>query len=312
LNLKNKKIENDYTEMKNKNLKYYNLKILIFSLITSLCIGIYLYTTTDEEIVKTNMFLFNSIMTTIGFSSCFLLGLYFLFSKKSVKIVKWANYYIFYFQIFSILSIRYLFFKHDHTHMLHFFEYLFEIVIRLTWVVLYLHSFYQCMILNALSLITVWLVISTLIPEECFNFEMINTSAYSCVIFSIIGIGYLMERQQKLAFYFSWQAEAKAKWLNNVFENLNSGFVSFKDGSINNINCFFKNQLEKLKKKKNKNLEKLVFFCENTLTKENSNILFKSEYEKLIKPVLKILSQIKTESISKNKKIQIFNIFFYK
>lgn len=123
-----------------------------------------------------------------------------------------------------------------------------------------------------------------------------------------------MDRQQKLAFYFNWQAEAKAKWLNNVFENLNSGFVSFKDGSINNINSFLKNQVEKLnnKKIKNKSLVKDMNYYETTLnTKENKLFLFKTEFEHMIKPVLKILAQINTESISKKYSIKNFIFIFY-
>lgn len=84
LNFRNKKIENEYLKMKTKKLEYYNFKILLFSFIVSLCISIYSFTIKDDEIENTNLFLFNIIMTSIAFSSYFILAMYLLFAKINI------------------------------------------------------------------------------------------------------------------------------------------------------------------------------------------------------------------------------------
>jgi cell shape-determining protein MreC len=96
-------------------------------------------------------------------------------------------------------------------------------------------------------ILTVWLTVPLLYPKENFRDEMITSLAYSCVLFMVMAIAYIIEIQQKKAFYFLWQADQKAKWLTSILDNLNSGFVSIKNGEIKYINSFFINHLEKLK-----------------------------------------------------------------
>jgi hypothetical protein len=258
LNLKmsNKEVESDFQKMRAKKLKFLNIPIILFSLVSSLAVMIFHYLYYDE-FIEIKFFKFNVIMCSIA-SGIYLILMAWGYSTKNIKIIKWINYTIFYFQIYVIIAFRFAIIKVTHaSSFLLFFEYLFEIIVRLIWVILFLHSFLESCVLNILSLVTVWLVVPILFTEKLYNEEIINTLAYSFVLFSVIIIAYVLERQQKQAFYFHWQADTKAKWLTNVFENLNSGFVSVKNSKISYVNSYFKNFLKNLKlsnqsKKENK------------------------------------------------------------
>jgi hypothetical protein len=135
-----------------------------------------------------------------------------------------------------------------------FIEYLIEIIVRLIWVVGFIHSFIESLILNLMSVTTVWLIIPILIPEKYYDDEIKNTVNYTLVIIAVIAISYLLERQQKEAFYYRLQADAKVRRLTNSFENLKSGFVSLKNGKISFINKHLKDIL--INQKFNENVEK--------------------------------------------------------
>jgi hypothetical protein len=138
-----------------------------------------------------------------------------------------------------IIAFRYAIFRIvTVTPLLLFLQYLIETIVRLIWVVGFIHSFYESFYLNLFSLATVWLIILLLIPEKFYDSEISNTINYTLVIIAVIAISYVLERQQKIAFYYRIQSNLKAKRLTNSFENLNSGFVFLKMGkfpSLTNI-----------------------------------------------------------------------------
>jgi hypothetical protein len=113
-------------------------------------------------------------------------------------------------------------------------------------------------------------------PQENFKEEMINSLSYSCVIILVIVIAYIIETQQKLAFYFLWQADSKAKWLSGILDYLNSGYVSINNGRIKYINTIFVNHLNKLKQNPLKFTEdrKEVRISEITNRRECKNFHF--------------------------------------
>jgi hypothetical protein len=263
--MKNIQVESDYQEMKDNRLKFLNLPIILFSFLSSLAVMIFHYFF-YHKFQELKFFKFNVIMCSIT-SVMYLVLMTWSYLTKKIKIIKMINYTIFFFQIFVIIAFRFAIIKVTNFYsILLFFEYLLEIIVRLIWVVFFLHSFLESLVLNILSLITVWIVVPTLFPEKLYNEEIINTLAYSFVLLSVIIIAYVLERQQKEAFYFHWQADTKAKWLINVFENLNSGFVSIKNSKISYINSYFKIFLQNIKFndqiRKDKNLEVMPFLTD--------------------------------------------------
>jgi hypothetical protein len=246
LKFQNENIEEDFQEMKEKKFLFFNKWIVLFSFTSAVAVFI-LQSTNSEKFDQYVFFKFNITMNIIAIVMYFIFIFFSIFSKN-LRILRWVHYILFYFQIFVIMAFRFEIFKtQSSTSTLIFFEYLIEMFVRLIWVVLYIHSFLESLILNSLVILTVWLTVPFLYPTENFKDEMINSLAYSCVLFMVMVIAYIIERQQKLAYYFLWQAASKAKWLTSILDNLNSGFVSIKSGRIKYINSFFINQLEKFK-----------------------------------------------------------------
>ena len=248
LRFNNKEVEVDFQKMKDEKFIYFNKWIIIFSLCSAVAVSIF-QAFYFEAFDKYIFFKFNSITTLLA-AFMYLIFVIASYRCKNLIILKWLHYVLFYFQIFVIMAFRFAIIRIVNVSpILLFFQYFFEIIVRLVCVILFLHSFLESLILNTLSLLTVWIVIPSLFPPDNFKDEMINTLAYSCVLFSVMGIAFILERQQKLAFYFFWLADNKAKWLTNVFDNLNSGFLSIKGGKISFINSFFLTRMKKLKTK---------------------------------------------------------------
>lgn len=128
-----------------------------------------------------------------------------------------------------------------------FFMFLIDIVLRLTWVLLFIQTFIESFLLNMFSIFTIWLTIPFLFPADYYNTAMTNFSSYSCSILVVIGFSYILSRQQKKGFYFNWVADTKANWLTSVFENMNTGFISIKGEKISYINSFMLNQFKKIR-----------------------------------------------------------------
>jgi hypothetical protein len=256
LTLTNKKTELEYQYMRDKKLLFFSTAIISFSMLASWAVMVfqYVYYQQNEDI---KFFKINVSMTTIA-SIIYVIMLVIGVKTKNIKIIRFINYFIFYFQIFVIIAFRYAIFRVvSVTQLLLFLEYLIEIIVRLIWVVGFIHSFIESLILNLMSVTTVWFIIPILIPEKFYNDEIKNTVNYTLVIIAVIAISYLLERQQKKAFYYRLQADAKVRRLTNSFENLKSGFVSLKNGKISFINKHLKDILlnekfnEKVGRRKN-------------------------------------------------------------
>jgi hypothetical protein len=225
-------VELDFIKMKDKKLSLFIRPAVIFSLMSSVAVSTFI-SFYIETFITLRFFQFCLITSWVA-SFIYFIFLANLFFTKKLNVYRWMNFFYFYFQIFVIISVRFAFLKIVKvSSIMIFFEYFLEIFIRLFWVILYLQSFLECLILNTLSLVTVWIVIGSMYPVESLSEEIIITLAYSVVMFSVIGIAWIVERQQKLSFYFKWKAEKKASWLTKVLDNLNSGYILIKKGKIN-------------------------------------------------------------------------------
>lgn len=246
LKFRDETIEDEYQKMKDSKFMFFNKWIILLSFVSALSVAIFQLTNFDkfDEFI---FFKFNISMNCIAIFMYFIFVII-TFCTKNIKILRWIQYIVFYFQIFVLMSFRFQILKMINSiSSLIFFEYLIEILVRLVWVILFIHSFIECLIINSLVVVTVWITVPFLYPEEKYSEEMINSLAYSFVIFSVIVIAYILERQQKMAYYFLWTSSSKASLLTNILDHINSGFVSIKSGKIIYINSLFITHLEKLK-----------------------------------------------------------------
>jgi hypothetical protein len=250
LDLINKQTESCYQSIKEKELLKIKLPIFLVSFLITIGVGVF-QSFYFDNFNKENFLKFNFIMTLLTWGVQLLI-IPVLCISKNIKLIRYANYVIFYTQIFVLIALRYTMVVEAKVYkLLVFFEYLFEIIVRLMWVFLSLQSFLESFILNGISLITVWIIVPLLFPDSYYQEEMINTLAYSFVLIGIISIAYLVERKDKTAFYLLSQAQTKIDWLTNIFDNLNSALVTLKDGKIIYINSYFRKHFKKIYTLKN-------------------------------------------------------------
>jgi hypothetical protein len=170
-------------------------------------------------------------------------------------------HFIYFLLLFIFVNFRYTIFRVAKINtVVFYFLVIIEITIRLIWVIVGLQSFLECLMLNGFCVVFMWIVYPPVFPKEIFSDGMINYMVYSTALLVCIVFSYVLERQQKLAFYFHWVAEKKAAWLASVFENMNAGFISIRGDKITYINSFLLKQFYKIKssKEKNRELEKQV------------------------------------------------------
>jgi hypothetical protein len=256
LKLAIKKIESEYQNMKDSKLSCFSTPIILLSIIFSWATMIFQYVFFQQN-EKNNFFKLNLVMTTIT-SLMYMIMILIATISKNIKVKRWINYLIFYFQVYVIIAFRFVIFQVlNVTPIFLFLEYTIEIVVRLFYVIASIHSFLESLVLNFISLSTVWILITLLIPEQFYKEEMKNTANYTLIIIFVVAISYFLERQQKEAFYYRWQADAKVRRLTNSYENLTSGFVSVKNGKISFFNKYLKEILlnekfnEKIMRRKN-------------------------------------------------------------
>jgi hypothetical protein len=224
----------------------YNKAILVFSVFISLGISI-LNSFYLESFSLNKMYKFDFIIMYLLFFTFlifFIVGL----MCKNIKVIKFIHFGNFYLQIWVLICLRYTMItlvKLDSNII--FYMYLIDINLRLAWVLLFLHSFVESLILNFLSILTIWLTIPFLYTSDQFITEISIYVAYSSCKLVVIFFSYIISWQQKRAFHFHWIADQKANWLTSVFENMKSGFVSIKGGKITYINSFMLNQFKKIK-----------------------------------------------------------------
>lgn len=147
--------------------------------------------------------------------------------------------------------------------------YFFDVNVRLMWSSYYILSFYEIITLNILSIVTLFSIVPNISTEENLSKDLEALRNYVYFLSFSSTFVYILERQLIICFYCNWIAEKKAKWLSNVFNNMNSGFVSLKGDKIAFINNFLLKYL-----KNNKSLSKLQ-------TIRNENIISSTETERI-------------------------------
>jgi hypothetical protein len=256
-------IEDEYIKERDSNLNKLHNKILISHFLMSIFVMI-LNSCYILEFFNLKAF---QLVVITSYLTSFILGIFIIISMKikNGKTVKFMQYVIFYFIFLIFINFRYTVFRLLNIHKLIFYLFIqLEFIIRMFWVVLRIQNFVECFYLNLISLCTIWLVYPLVYPAEYFNDAMVNYAIYSTIFFMTVCVGYIIEKQQKISYYFHSMSEKKANWLTNVFENMNEGFLSIKGNKISYINPYIIKQYEYTRNKEN-------YKQENQLNSKNNN-----------------------------------------
>jgi hypothetical protein len=233
-------IEVEFNLVKDKLLKKYIKTITILTFLISF----------GPSIVISNLFSFSELKSfkmIMCFSyfmnfSCLIMT-FTTFLSKNIKFMKIIIYLNYYFILFFILNIRYPlvhFVKSDIMYI--FFLVCADVFIRTLWIIYEIFTFLELFTLNLLSAISMWAIYTPVGEAKMLQIDFLISGVNSICLIIVILFGFISERNQKKAFYFKYKTERKAQWLDNVLDNMKTGFLSIKGEKITYVN----NYLEKL------------------------------------------------------------------
>jgi hypothetical protein len=269
---KNKEIEEQFIIQTDKNksdiIRIYTIGVFLIGLVSTITISFYFdYSNilAFQAISKVNyicMFLYLLILLTIEFKK----------TRLSTKIINWINYISL---LFFSVNFRYPlvhFSKADAN--ISFALLCIEMMLRLTWQVFSIQTFIEGFVLNLISISILWAFYVPIGDRNNLLSVMYLTLSYVFALILIICFSYFMYKKEKRAYYFNYMNEKKAKWLQNVFDNMKSGLITIKGREITRVNEYMREKIKGLKvvqdlKESNRNLTE-----HRKLTKEESIVLF--------------------------------------
>lgn len=271
---RNPETELDYQKMRDDKLKEYKKIILCSLLLKSVCCSVF-----NSFFIE---YFNTSNVTKYNFISCYfttviyLILLLFGWNSNKTRYLRWILYIIYFFKVLFINSTRSIILTCSNINIVFLnFAYFLELNCRMMWATYYLLSFYELLLLNFLSLAAIFSIVPYISHFETNIKGLEDLKTYVFILTFVSSFCYVLERQLRISFYYSWTAEKKAKWLSNVLNNMNSGFVSLKCDKIAFINIFLLKYLKIFKMNNKLPRSKNEFRINNLLQQEilNSKIL---------------------------------------
>jgi hypothetical protein len=239
-------IEVDYLKYKNQLLlqrsKYSVGILLVLSLIADIDLSIFW----GDQFGNRNFLgvTISSYLITI-FYSIFLI---FTICCKNLHFLKMLNYFTFFLITFVLVFMRYPIVHYKlNEEMLNYLFFAIDIVFRLIWVFMGNISYLESLGISLIdiALLFMWAGLSQ--TPENLKSAMIRNSAYSVTILLVGILAYLFEALNRRGYYYNHYIQKKNEWLMNVLENMNTGFISVKEGKIRYINKFLESKIENIK-----------------------------------------------------------------
>jgi hypothetical protein len=109
-------------------------------------------------------------------------------------------------------------------------------------------SFKQIFILNLISTMFLWTYYLLIDNTVSLQHNALIILTYSIFIILITCFAYFFEKQNKKAFYYLSEIDKKGKWSTNVLDNMNNGYIHFKDNKIDFINNFLLDKIFQIKR----------------------------------------------------------------
>ena len=252
LRLKDKQIEEKFQKHKLENIYYFNKFFLIFLLVQSIFVTVFIYT----KIKLFNMSTLISFPIIASSMVTLILSVFLIFEIKKIpsNYYVWVHNFTYYLTLYVNYNLRIVIlriFKVDPQVTVYLV--IIEILFRFVWMLLAFQNFVQCFLLNILTLTSLWILIPILSPKDIYNSTLINTAGYTIGLILVQIYQYLFERKNKQAFYYNAFSRRTADWLTGVFENMNTGFITIKSGKISFLNSYLKNLLKKIYRERNYN-----------------------------------------------------------
>lgn len=267
---RNPETELDYQKMRDDKLKEYKKIILCSLLLKSVFCSVFnsffIEYFNTSNVLKYNFI--SSYFTTV----LYLILLFFGWNSNKTSYLRWIHYIIYFFKVLFINSTRNIILTCSNINIVFLnLAYFLELNFRMMWATYYLLSFYELLLLNFLSLAAIFSIVPYISPFESNIKGLEDLKTYVFILTFVSSFCYVLERQLRISFYYSWTSEKKAKWLSNVLNNMNSGFVSFKCDKIAFINIFLLKYLKIFKMNNKLPTSKNDFMINNLLQQQIIN-----------------------------------------
>jgi hypothetical protein len=239
-----KEIEEDYQLYRESLIKTYIriLTLIIFIVSVGNSVQISFFFVYSDNINFFKILYMSYILTAVYIV---LVGLVYKYidHPKMIKSINLLNYY---FLVFIFINLRFPSVRFIIIDPMYFYMFLLvEIILRLIWASLGINTFLEYMIINLISVATIYGVyVPCPYPKEREkSVEYMGAISIGLVVANVSS--YILERQVKKTYYLNYQDKLKTKWFSNILDNMNTGFLSIKENSISYINAYLNNKFIK-------------------------------------------------------------------
>jgi hypothetical protein len=246
LSLNNSETESQYKKKRNKQIirlmPYYSLFFLLLAIGATIVMSVYFEkekNTLAFEIRAFAMYISCLFFLILSFVS-------FLFKNESIQM--WVNYLIYFFTFLTHTNYRYAV-THFTSADASVYNLLVsvEMILRLTWIIFGLLGFCEMGILNFVTATVQWSIYFPIgYDSEDFMSYFFFRLVHSILLGFLTIFSYFYEKKDKTSFHYLYSFESKYDWFNNIFDNMNTGFLSLKGNKISYINNSFFQTIHKI------------------------------------------------------------------
>lgn len=287
LTFKNQFIEEEYNlqniRCRYKILNFINIFVLCFSIINLIFMFFY-----NQENLR-NLLIFSCPLLLFNKIICifiFTLGILFLFficKKKYEKLMKYSNYF-FITYLFNLINL-------SNFEMSIYSEKINDLILIIEFMIIIVLVFLKILSFREMIILAVFYLILGFLANNAIHtsFAIIFISNFILILFIVVALffAYFFEKFEKQTFYNNKFFNESNENLFNLFEMINTGFLTIQNNSISKINKFLINKFlaipvinQKIASEhfsSNSNIQSELFI-NNSIIKQNSNLILKEVF----------------------------------
>jgi hypothetical protein len=262
LKFKEESIQSEFQKLKENKINKYSKYLLFFNLLITTGMTIFCIYNLWNIIQLSNL---NKLLFISSLFSNFIIFIIFIlnFFRKLVPYRKLFLYLTFIIITFVHHDTRMIINKILQKSSLNILMIFIELILRLAGPFFIKHSFCECLIINLISMLSLWIIYPIFMNSDDFTTTFLNLIYYNIGICILIVFSYFLDKHYKILFYYFHQAELKSKKLEILFDKINSGYIIFRGDKLEYVNTHLLKQMDKTQIKKD--------FLPNRFTKINSD-----------------------------------------
>ncbi len=244
LNYSQRSVQEKFREKQEREFIYFNKWFAFMMLLAAIAASIVNIILRDKSdtlsfrFVKFCSWVVNFLVLVIFIVCCWV---------KNVKVLIWMHYINYVLFIFSAANFRYpiVNFVYSSSGFLMILFLNVEILYRLTWVIYNMLSFFEYVFLNLACVTIIWVYLYTTSDPVKANTTVFNFISYSIQFLLITGLGHIIQRQSKIAFYYQIKSQNQMDEYEEIFTKILSGFVKVENSKVKYMNSVFLNYVKR-------------------------------------------------------------------